>query len=91
MARGNHNPRTLAQQEALALGARIRRIAGVHSHHSQFDPDLAVKIAEACDEQMHRLGYESITERENRIMEELRSPDRLFDRSMFKFQKKEQR
>lgn len=58
---------TPRRRAALALGQQIRTIAGVDASARNFDRDLAERIRAVCDEQMHRIGYESITEHMVRI------------------------
>jgi len=62
---------TPKQQAALQLGQAIRNVCCMDSLANRFfEPDLREKVRELCDEQMHRLGRESLTEHRNRIHEE---------------------
>lgn len=58
---------TPKQRAALELGSKIRMICCIDAQSKYLDPDLSSKVRELCDEQMHRLGYESITENRKRI------------------------
>jgi len=59
---------TPKQQAALRLGQAIRNVCCMDSLANRFfEPDLREKVRELCDEQMHRLGRESLTEHRERI------------------------
>lgn len=58
---------TVKQREALELGQRIRNITCMDSiARRHFDPVFWPLVRSVCDQQMHLLGYESITEHEQR-------------------------
>lgn len=55
------------QLKALATGQAIRQIVCADSIANRFfEPHLRQKMRELCDEQMHILGYESLTEHRER-------------------------
>ena len=58
------------QWNALKLGQQIRNVACMDSLAARFFPDdLRKEVRTICDKQMHRLGYESITEHRERTRE----------------------
>lgn len=85
---------TDARLKALKTGEAIRNICCMDSLANRyFDDPLRAKIREICDEQMHILGYESLTEHRDRTRELLERPEyynALTDRQvnkLFKYQR----
>lgn len=58
---------TPKQRDALELGQKIRNIGCMDSLANRFfPPDLRQQVRVICDDAMHRLGYESLTEHDER-------------------------
>lgn len=83
---------TPKQRAALKLGEAIRNVLCADSIANRyFEPDLREKMRELCDEQMHRLGRESLTEHRKRITEifETHVPEDWPSAGAFRYQKLE--